>query len=373
MIPPSARGPLAAALLLAACGGETSVRIGLAGPFGDERGAAMRVAAQLAIAELNAAGGIRGRPVDLVLLDDSANAQGALAVARELSGDPSVVAVVGHLTSGATLAAAPTYGGTQPVTLLSPSASSPLLTQAGPWIFRLCPGDDLHGAALAAWARDRLGADRAAVLYVNDDDGRGVRDEFVAAFEAQGGTVVTSDPYLEDLPSFRPYLERLGRRGGADVVIIAGAGSGSGAARILGMMDSLGLDLPVLGGQELAGIERLGPLSEGVFMTTSYLPDQAGAANEAFARAYRRAAGDQPPDYRGAGAYDAVHLIAAAVTAVGTDRERIRDWLAGVGTEHPAFEGATGRIAFDENGDVMDKPITVGVVQGGVLRRANGS
>jgi branched-chain amino acid transport system substrate-binding protein len=281
------------------------------------------------------------------------------------------VAVVGHLTSGATLAAAPIYGGAQPVTLISPSASSPLLSRAGPWTFRVCPTDALHGARLAEWARDRLGADRAAVLYSNDDYGHGVRDEFIAAFEAQGGTVVTNDPYLDDLPSFRPYLERLARRGGAGVVVIAGARAG--AARILGAMDSLGLDVPVLGGDGLAGIEQIGALAEGMFVSIAYLPDQPGTANEAFVRAYRRASGDRPPDHRGAGAYDAIHLIAAAVTAVGTDRERVRDWLAGVGTEQPAFEGVTGRIAFDENGDVPDKRIAVGVIRGGALRVTDGS
>lgn len=371
MKPPRARGLLAAALLLAACAGETPIRIGLAGPFGEARGASMQVAAELAVAELNAAGGLRGRPVELVVFDDSASAERAVAVARELTADPSVVAVVGHLTSGATLAAAPIYGGAQPVMLISPSASSPLVTQAGPWTFRVCPTDALHGVRLASWARDRIGASRAALLYTNDDYGRGVRDEFVKAFEAQDGTVVTSDPYLDDLPSFRPYLERLARRGGAGVVIIAGARAG--ATRILGAMDSLGLDLPVLGGDALSGIEQVGALGEGIFVTTAYLPDQPGAANETFVRAYRRASGDRPPDHRAAGTYDAIRLIAAAVTAVGTDRGRIRDWVAGVGTERPAFEGVTGRIAFDENGDVPDKPIAVGVVRGGILRTADGS
>lgn len=362
---------LSLSLLLTACGREASIRIGLAGPFSEARGVSMRVAAELAVQEINAAGGVRGRPVELVMLDDSGTAEGAVAAARQLVADPSVRAVVGHLTSGATLAAAPVYGGANPVVVISPSASSPLVTDAGPWVFRVCPTDALHGARLAEWARERLAAGRAAVLYINDDYGRGVRDIFVNVFTRAGGDVVTSDPYLDDLPSFRPYLERLQRRGGADVLLIAG--TRAGGTRILATRDSLGLALPILGGDGLAGIEELGAAADGIFISTAYLPDQAGGANAAFVEVYRRVSGDRAPDHRGAGAYDAVQLIARALTVAGPDRRRVRDYLAGVGTTHPAFEGVTGRIAFDEHGDVPDKPIAVGVVRGGALSAAGGS
>jgi branched-chain amino acid transport system substrate-binding protein len=193
----------------------------------------------------------------------------------------------------------------------------------------------------------------------------------VAAFTRAGGEVVTSDPYLDDLPSFRPYLERLQRRGGADILLIAG--TRAGGVRILATRDSLGLALPTLGGDGLAGIEEAGAAADGVYISTAYLPDQEGAANAAFVEAYRAASGNRLPDHRGAGTYDAVRLIARAVGVVGPDRARLRDYLAGVGTTHAAFAGVTGRIAFDENGDVPEKPIAVGVVQGGVLRAVGGS
>jgi branched-chain amino acid transport system substrate-binding protein len=362
---------LCLSVLLAACGDDPPIRIGVAGPFSEARGVSMRMAAELAVQEVNAAGGVHGRMLELVILDDSATAEGAVAAARQLAADPAVVAVVGHLTSGATLAAAPIYGGALPVAVISPSASSPLLTDAGPWVFRVCPTDALHGARLASWARERLRAGSAGIIYINDDYGRGVRDVFVEAFSRAGGDIVTSDPYLDDLPSFRPYLERLQRRGGADVLLIAG--TRAGGARILATRDSLGLALPILGGDGLAGIEEVGAAAEGIFISTAYLPDEAGAANAAFVEAYRRASGNRLPDHRGAGAYDAVRLVARAVEAVGTERERIRDYLAGIGSTHPAFDGVTGRIVFDEHGDVPEKPIAVGVVRGGSLRAAGGS
>lgn len=331
----------------------------------------MRLAAELAVREINDAGGVRGRRVELVVLDDSARVERAAEVARQLSSDPAVVAVVGHLTSAATLAAAPVYGGQQPVAVVSPSASSPLLTEAGPWVFRVCPSDLVHGARLAEWALQHLRVSRAMVLYVNDDYGRGIRDVFVRAFSAGGGEVLADDPYLDDIPSFRPYLERVRRRGIPDVLLIAGARLG--AERILMALDSVGLTPAVLGGDGMVGIEAMGRRAEGVFLSTAYLPDASGGANEAFVQAYRAVAGDQLPDHRGAGAYDAVRLIADAIEAVGAERTRVRDYLAGVGTRYPAFEGVTGRIAFDDNGDVPDKDIVVGVIRNGRLQAAGGS
>ncbi|MDH5198062.1 MAG: ABC transporter substrate-binding protein, partial [Gemmatimonadota bacterium] len=362
---------LCLSLLLAGCGDDVPIKIGLVGPFAEPRATSMRIAAELAVEEINAAGGLRGRPVELVVLDDSGQAAGAVAAAQQLVADPSVVAVVGHLTSGATLAAAPTYRGTRPVAVVSPSASSPLLTDAGPWMFRVCPADAVHGVRLAAWAKERLGARRAAVLYINDDYGRGLRDVFVEAFTGAGGEVVTLDPYLDDLPSFRPYLERLRRRGGADVLLIAG--TRTGAARILATRDSLGLDFPVIGGDGIVGVEQIGAAAEGVFISTAYLSEAPGTANAAFVRAYRTASGNRLPDHRGAGAYDAVHLIARAVEAVGTGREDIRDYLARVGTSKPAYDGVTGRVAFDEHGDVPEKSTVMGVVRNGALRVVEGS
>jgi branched-chain amino acid transport system substrate-binding protein len=354
-----------------ACGTDHSaIRIGLAGPFGEPRGRSMRRAAELAVQEINQAGGVRGRQIELVALDDSGRTDRAVEVARQLTDDPRIVAVVGHLTSGATLAAAPVYGGATPVPVISPSASSPTLSGASPWIFRVCPTDLRHGAALAAWARDRLHAGRAAVFYLNDEYGRGVRDVFVAEFRERGGEIVADDPYLDDLPSFQPYLERVRRRGGIDVLVIAG--TRAGAERILMTRDSMRLDVPVMAGDGVSGIEQ-SRIAEGMIISTPYLPDRPDSVNAAFVNAYRAATGGSLPDHRGAGAYDAVHLIATAITTAGPDRNAIRTYLASIGHGVPAYHGVTGRIAFDEHGDVPDKSVVLGVVHNGVLQTAGGS
>jgi branched-chain amino acid transport system substrate-binding protein len=357
--------PLLLAAAVSGCGSSDGpILIGLAGPFSEQRGASMQLGAELAVAEVNDGGGVRGRPLQLVILDDSASAETAVRVARELYESPGLVAVVGHLTSGTTIAAAPIYnGGSRSVVQLSPSASSPQLSGVGPYTFRVCPSDLVHGARLAEWAWQELGARTAAVLYQNDAYGRGVRTTFQQSFEDLGGAVVSEDPFAAALPTFEPYLRRLAQRGGADVVMIAG--TRAGAERIIATLDSLGYSYPVVGGDGLSGIEAADVDATGMLISSAYLPDRVSPRNEVFVAAYQAAFGDVLPDHRGAGAYDAVHLLARVIEEVGPDRRRIQEYLATVGSESAPYQGVTGVIAFDENGDVPDKEVVIGVVRDG--------
>ena len=340
--------------------------LGLTGPFSEARGRSMQQAAELAVAEINARGGVRGRRLDLRIRDDSASEDVALRVAQVLRDDPTVVAVIGHLTSGPTLAAAPVYGsGDRPVTLISPSASNPALSGRSPYFFRVCPSDLAFGSRLAQYAMRTLGARRVAVIFMNDDYGRGIRETFRAEFTRLGGQVVTEDPYLPSAGAPEPYLARLARAGGADALLLAMPRVAAELA--VREMARLGLDWPVLGGDALTGIETLGPAAEGVRVASPYLPDRPGERNAAFVAAYERTYDGARPDHRGAGAYDIVQLLARAIEEVGGDRRAIRDYLATVGGERPSFDGVTGRIAFDSAGDVPQKAVVVGVVRNGRL------
>src|SRR5207253_972608 len=146
-------GPLRASLLvgtviaLAACSRPTGpIAVGLAGPFSQARGASMLRAAQLAVNQINAKRGIRGRKLELRVVDDSGNEDAAVRVAEQLYADPAIVAVVGHLSSGPSLSAARVYGGgATPTPMISPSASSPDLSGMSPYVFRVCPSDLQHG------------------------------------------------------------------------------------------------------------------------------------------------------------------------------------------------------------------------------------
>ena len=357
---------VAAAFSLAACSRQGGpIQIGLAGPLSQPRGIAMQRGAQLAVDQINANGGIGGRLLQLNAVDDSANDDRAVRVAQTLYDDPRVAAVVGHLTSGASIAAAEVYGGgSHPVSMITPTASSPDLVGVNPYVFRLCPTDSVHGAALARFAWQSLVARRAGIVFLANDYGRGLRKAFAADFERLGGTIVETDPYLPTTPSLEPYLSRL-KREGIDVLMLA-------ADRIAGevalrQLDAAGAHWPVIGGDELAGVEGLGTRAAGVRVSATYLPDRPGDRNAAFVGDYARSYAGARPDYRSAGAYDAVNLLGRAITAVGPGRTAVRDYLARIGRDIPPFEGVTGRVAFDDAGGVTSRAVVIGVVRDGRL------
>jgi ABC-type branched-subunit amino acid transport system substrate-binding protein len=155
------------------------------------------------------------------------------------------------------------------------------------------------------------------------------------------------------------------RRAGIDVLVLAAdRAAAEGALR---QFDANGARWPVLAGEELAGIEALGARAAGMHIATAYLSDRPGDRNTAFVTDYSRAYAGARPDYRSAGAYDAVYLLAQAIAAAGSRRSAIREYLARVGGDIPPFEGVTGRIAFDSAGNATSRGVAVGVVRDGRL------
>lgn len=361
---------LGASLASAGCGrsGSGPVRIGLAGPFTDPVGVPMKLAAELAVDEINSRGGIGGRQLELLARDDFANPDSAVYVATDLK-SAGTAAVIGHLWSGTTLAAAPVYnGGDDAVAAISPSSSAPAVSAAGPWTFRLCPSDLEHGATLARWIRNDLGLERGAVLYLNDEYGRGVRQTFAVEFARLRGELLAIDPYLGENPEVSTYLERLAKQGGVQFLVVAG--NRGEAEVVLREARRRNLQVPVLGADGLEGIEAIGALAEGVYISQAYLPTLDTPANRRFVEAWRRkypAAG--LPTQPAAATYDAVYLLRDVIARVGTDRRAVRDELARVGSAAPAFAGVTGRVAFDSLGDVPASEVHVAVVRdGGVVQ-----
>ena len=359
-------------VVLGACGrGSGPVQIGVAANFTDPLSLPIRYGAQLAAEEINAAGGVNGRPIELVEREDYADADSAVVVATDFYNSP-VVAVIGHGFSGPTLAAAPVYnGGSNPLLEIAPAASAPAVTGAGPYTFRLCPSDLAHGSALARWARERLGLTRGAVFYTNSEYGRGIRTAFEAEFASLDGAVVGSYPYLGDRPDVGPYVDLLSRDKRAQFMLIAGYDPD--ARTILTEARKKNLAIPAMGGDGLEQIALSGPVAEGTYVTSSYFSQTSTPANQRFVSAYKArfpTAGE--PNGSGAAAYDAVYMLRETMQRVGTNRRAVRDAFAGIGTATPAFEGAMGTIAFDENGDVPSLKIYVGQVRDGVMQPAEG-
>ena len=354
-------------LLLTACRPSAEpVRIGLAGPFSDAVGGPMRQAAVLAVEEINGSGGIGGRPIELIARDDRGDPDSAVSVAADLVAE-GVVVVIGHVYSGTTLAAAPVYGaGPIPIPVITPSSSAPEIAQAGRHVFRLCPTDLEHGAALATWIREGLKLTRASVLYLNNPYGRGVRQSFVARFVALGGEILESDPYLGDAPDVGTYLDRIKADGRSELLVVAG--NRTEALSVLNQARERGIDLPVFGGDGLEGLEQDGAIAEGVTLTAAYFPAVDTPQNQRFVRTYlAKYPGSGAPNQPAAAAYDAVYLLRDIIAASGVNRRAITAALATLGGDIPPYQGVTGILAYDGQGDLARMPVLIGVVRDGAV------
>lgn len=337
------------------------VVLGLAGPFNTGYGESMRLGAELARAEINRAGGIDGRQLRFRTESDDANSQQAISVAETLWADPEVIAVVGHLNSGAMIAASPIYN--QGLPALGTGTTAPTIGRLGPWIFRVASSDSANAVVLARAARE-LGTSEAGVLYQNNAYGRGLAENFRSAFLEMGGRIAGYHPFLDDTDDLSPYLEHLQQRG-TEMVFVAS--TEEGAARSISRSRELGYDARFIGGDGMEPLAGMGEAFDEHYVGLLYHPE-ASAGARAFAERYRATHGGTPDSYA-ALAYDAVHLLARAAERGGRSRDGIRDHLSTVGRTggSAAFEGVGGAIRFDRHGDPADKPFAIGVIRNGAI------
>lgn len=338
-----------------------SYAIATVSPWNEAYGLMSRQGAELAVEQVNQRGGVRSRRLTLVPFDDEGTGTKAAAVAQELVSTDSILAVVGHANSSATVAAARVYDGRLP--MVSPSASSPELTGISPWVFRVIPSDSANGQDLARFATS-LGHTKAAILYENNSYGRGLADAFRRAFR---GEIIALDPVSVDGKEVEPYLAylRLHNPG-----LIFAAGSEASGLGILREARRQGLSADFLGGDGWVGITTDTIAAEGVFVAAPFTTEDARRDVQAFVRAFRTKFGRDPNGFA-ALAYDATMVIAQAIGEAGGDREGIRDYLASMGADR-AYDGITGRISFDRTGDVAAKPMAVTRVRRGALVVHNG-
>jgi branched-chain amino acid transport system substrate-binding protein len=347
--------------LVSACNrGGDSYTLGAAGPWQESYGVMTRRGIDLAVDEINKSGGINGTPLKILARDDEANGSRAAAIAQEFVGNPSVLAVVGHVNSGAMLAAARIYDGE--LAAVATTASSPDLSGVSTWTFRVISSDSLNGVILARFA-SRIGGTstalkQAAVLYENDSYGRGLADAFRRAFR---GTIISFDPISEDVNA-EPYVSYFKMRQPGIVFV---AGRENSALRILREARRQGLEAVFIGGDGWQGVVADTAAASGSYVGTSFNAEDPSAEVQKFVRAFNGRYRTKP-DAFAALAYDATHLIAQAIAKNGKNRRGIRDYLASLKAAN-AFEGVTGPVYFNENGDPIGMGFHVAQVVGGSL------
>lgn len=341
-----------------ACKGATNepVLIGAAGPWHEGYGAQDSLGIQLAMDEINAAGGVRGRQLKVVFRNDSASGSWATAVAQAFVSDAGVLAVVGHMNSGAMMSAARIYDGKLAAVAVSATAAD--LSGISPWAFRVSSSDSTNGADMARFANAR-GHRRAAILYENDSYGRGLAEQFRRNFR---GDVVSIDPIFDAAADFEPFVTFYARSN-ADVIFVAST-EDAGLA-FLREVKRQGLTAAVIGGDGWTGLVRDPATAAGAFVGAPFTPADARPEVRRFVDTFRSRFG-RDPDANAALGYDATRIVAAAIEQAGMDRRAIRNRLASL-DERSAHRGVTGTIYFAASGDPVGKGIVMTRVQGAVL------
>jgi len=331
--------------LVAACGGEQVYRIGVV------VGADGLHGARLAADSVNRAGGIAGRPLELIVLEGQwlTSAEAAIRAADSLSRHPGVLAVIGHSNSSASLAASQVYNAAK-VVQIAPNSSAAMYRGAGPYSYRMV-GSDARQAAFLVEELRRRNARRTVVLYVNDDYGRTLQDSVVYWAEQRGVPLVLRMPHL-DLDSF-PDIGGIARRiAVARPDVILWLGRGIELHKILEAVRPLLPTVPVLASDGIGSVCCTGSESRAQFLGVAYArmtdPAPRHPAMLDLRRTYTRQTGEPLTD-QAALTYDAILLLADVIGRAGADREAIRRELDAL--QQSPFAGVTGRIAFDSAGD----------------------
>jgi branched-chain amino acid transport system substrate-binding protein len=296
----------------------------------------------------------------VVYEDSKGKGAEAVAAVRKLIGVNKVAAIIGDNVSGPTVAMVP-VADTAKVPIISPSASSPKLSGMSPYFFRVYPSDTAEGAFMADVAVHRLKLKRVAILFVNNDFGVGLSDVFKKDFAQSGGSVVETLGYNEDETDFRPYLTKV-KAASPDGVYLAGYYKDGGA--ILKQARELGVEAQFLGStthEDPQLLTTAGDAANGFLypFSTGYDEHSSAAQVVKFQKAFKAKFG-KPPGLIAALGYDCANLLITAVESRGANAEAIRSFLAGT----KGYQGATGEMTFDNNGDVH-KPVLLKTVREG--------
>ena len=343
---------------------QETLKIGFFAPltgFAAADGASARHSAEIAVEELNAAGGIKGKKVELVVYDDRHDSKEAVAVANKLVEKDGVTGVVSGSYSMPSRVTAPIFAKAG-VPMTVAYAVHPDVTKAGPCVFRNGFLGQVEGWAGAESAVKVLGAKRIAVLTIKNDFGATTGAAFIERAKKLGAEVASEQVYPLGEKEFSPYLTKIKEQNVDLIYHTSYYNEGSlisRKARELGITAKLegteGIDSPKF-------LELAGPAAEGVTFTTNLNRDDQRPEVQNFLKRYKAKTGTEA-DMVGASAYDAVRILARGIELAGADAKAICAALTGL-TNYP---GITGRIAKFVKGEVT-KPVQIQVIKDGKVR-----
>lgn len=362
---------LAAVLVLTGCnkssapGTEATIKVGeFASLTGKEAtfGISSHEGTLMAIEEINAAGGVLGKKLELLTEDDQSKAGESATVVNKLISRDGVVAILGEVASSRSLEAAPICQQNK-IPMISPSSTNPDVTKTGDYIFRVCFIDPFQGTVMANFATKTLKAKRVAVFTdVKSDYSKGLAKFFKERFKANGGEIAVELDFNGGDKDFKAQLTAI-KAANPDGVFVPGYYTE--CALIAVQAKQLGLNIPLFGGDGWES-EKLfeigGQAVEGNYLSTHYSPDAAGSdLSQKFVDNYKKRWNGKMPDALAACGYDSALVLADAIKRAGsTDGQKIRDAIAAT----KDFPAVTSRITINENRDATKSAVILQIKGG---------
>jgi len=355
------------ASLLSACntqGGDNKVRIGVfmsttgtTANFGISSVNGIKMAAD----EINAAGGINGKQVELLVQDDRSDASEAATIVTKFVTQDQVHAVIGEVASSRSIAAAPIAQNAK-IPMLTPSSTNPEVTKKGDFIFRSCFIDPYQGAAIAQFAAKTLGAKTAAIMVDRKNDySTGLEKVINETFAKFGGKIVATQSYQEGDQDFNAQLTSL-KGSNPEVIFVPGYYNDVGL--IAKQARDKGITVPLIGGDgwDSEQLYKIGGTAlNGSYFTNHYSPYDTDPRVVKFVNDYKQRY-NSTPDALAATAYDAANIMFDAIkrskSLSGPD---IRDALAATN----AFPGVTGTVTFNQQRDAVKPIVMIEIKPGG--------
>jgi branched-chain amino acid transport system substrate-binding protein len=327
--------------------------------FGDSTDKGIR----LAIEELNAKGGVKGKQLDLRTYDDQGKPEEAALAATRLITQDKVTVLLGEVASSRSLAMAPIADANK-VPHITPSSTNPKVTKDGertrPFVFRVCFIDPFQGTVMAKFAKERGIAKVAILRDVGNAYSVGLADYFLSKFKDLGGTIVNDQSYKAGDQDFKAQLTAIKARAPEAIYV---PGYYTDVALIARQARELGIKAPLMGGDgwDSAKLFEIGGKAiEGSFFSNHYSPDDPSPRIQEFISKFKARYG-AVPDSMAATGYDAALVAADAISrAKDVSGEAIAQAIA----QTKGFPGVTGVITLDEDHNAV-KPAVVLEVKGG--------
>lgn len=344
-----------------------NIRIGEVGSFtGDTAafGIATHRGIELAINEVNKKGGVLGKKIEIIKIDNQGREEEAATATTRLIHNEKVVAILGEVASKRSKAMAP-IAQQNKIPMVSPSSTNPEVTAIGDFIFRVCFIDPFQGEVMARFAFDQMKFKKVAILRdIGEDYSVGLANSFIETFKSKGGEILADLSYTGKDIDFKAQLTAI-KRLGPEAIFVPGYYTQVGL--IARQVKELGLEIPLMGGDgwDAPELSKIGGKAiEGSYFSNHYSPDDSSQEVQGFIKQYKMVYNETPTGLAAQG-YDAAMVLVRAIEKAGSvDSKLIRDALAST----QDFQGVTGKITIDVNRNASKKAVVLKVESGGIFK-----